>query len=202
MDLNNLKSNAHKSKKERKMPDSVIKGSAKAKKKSSGRKFIETFMAEDLNTIKDHVIQDKVKPAILEMIYDAVTDGLEISLFGLAGRKKRTTSGGYTAYGSYYKAGGGSKPAQKAQPKPKKSAYDMAEIEFDFKEDAENVLDQLCENIQEYGDVSGEVLCHLLGQSSSYTDRKYGWTDLSTARIDRVRGGTYILSLPRAEVIE
>ena len=202
MDLNNLKSNAHKSKKERKMPDSVIKGSAKAKKKSSGRKFIETFVAEDLNTIKDHVIQDKVKPAILEMIYDAVTDGLEISLFGLAGRKKRTTSGGYTAYGSYYKAGGESKLAQKAQPKPKKSAYDMTEIEFDFKEDAENVLDQLCENIQEYGDVSGEVLCHLLGQSSSYTDRNYGWTDLSTARIDRVRGGTYILSLPRAEVIE
>lgn len=202
MDLSKLKSNSKQSKKERTMPDAVIKGSAKTKSKTTGRKVFESVLAEDFKTIKHHVIEDKIKPKFLELIFDAVTDGLELALFGMSGRKKRSSGSGYTSYGSYYKASGGSNGRPKSKPEPKKAVYDMDEIEFEFKEDAVNVLDRLCEDIQEYGNVSGEVLKHLLGEPANYTDRKYGWTDLSTATIDRIRGGSYILSLPRAEVIE
>ena len=37
----------------------------------------------------------------------------------------------------------------------------------------------------------------LIGNQSEYSDCKYGWTDLRTAYVDRVRDG-YIVRLPRA----
>ena len=52
-----------------------------------------------------------------------------------------------------------------------------------------------------FGEVTVADLYDLVGISSDYTDRKYGWTDLATAKPIRVRGG-YLLDLPRAKLLD
>lgn len=202
MDINSLKSNSNKSKKKRELPKQTVKGDVRVKKKTTGRRIIESAMAEDLGSIKKHVIEEVIDPSIREIIFNVIKDGLELGLFGKQGRKRGSGSSGHSSYGSYYKSGGQSSSRPVGNRPARRTAYELEEIEFDYKEDAENVLDELCEEIASYGNVTGEVLCSLLGRDANYTDRKYGWTDLSTARIDRIRGGSYILSLPKAEVIE
>lgn len=202
MDINSLKSNSNKSKKERELPKALVKGEVRVKKKSTGRKIIESAMAEDLNSIKKHVVEEVIDPSIREIIFNVIKDGLELGLFGKQGRKRGGGSSGHSSYGSYYRIGGQSSNRSSSGKSSRRTAYALEEIEFDFKDDAEHVLDELCDEIAAYGDVTGEVLCSLLGRDANYTDRKYGWTDLSTARIVRIRGGSYILILPKAEVIE
>lgn len=211
MDINNLKSNSKYNKKdkseERKLPNAVVKGEIKTKSKTTGRKIVESMMKEDAHAIKEHVIKDVIDPSIREIIFNALKDGLEIALFGFGGRKRGDRGRGYTAYGSYYKSSDRTPERSKSKPvtvsRGRRGYYDLDEIEFEYKEDAENVLDALCAELEDYPNVSGEVLKHLLGRDdATFADRQYGWTDLSTARIERIRGGTYILTLPRAEVIE
>ena len=53
------------------------------------------------------------------------------------------------------------------------------------------------ELIEHYGIVSVADLYDLVGITGSYTDNKYGWTDIRTAQVVRVRDG-YKIKLPRA----
>lgn len=56
--------------------------------------------------------------------------------------------------------------------------------------------------IENYETVSIADLNSLIERSSSYTDQKWGWTNLSGSRIypDRNRG--YVLELPRVRPID
>ena len=53
------------------------------------------------------------------------------------------------------------------------------------------------ELIATYGLVSVADLYDLVGIAGSYTDNKYGWTDIRNASVVRVRDG-YVIKLPRA----
>ena len=53
------------------------------------------------------------------------------------------------------------------------------------------------ELIKEYGQVAVADLYDLVGITGSYTDNKYGWTNLRNAEAIRDRDG-YLLRLPKA----
>lgn len=204
MDINRTKPKPSEKKKEKKI-EKAVKGGVKIKERTKPATFLRSLLAEDVKTIETHVMEDVVKPQLLEIIFNAFTDGLEMALFGSVARKK-TKSKGYTSYGDYYKSSDSSKSKKRersvSRAESRRTIYDLEELEFEYKEDAENVLDRMCDILQEYPRVTGADLCELLGRPTNYTDRKYGWTDLGAARIERIRGGTYVLSLPRAEVLE
>ena len=67
--------------------------------------------------------------------------------------------------------------------------------------EARDVLARMDELIDTYGMVSVADLYDLVGISGNYTDNKYGWTNIKSARIVRVRDG-YRIEMPRAMVIE
>jgi replication-associated recombination protein RarA len=66
--------------------------------------------------------------------------------------------------------------------------------------DAEDVLDQLRILIDQYDVVRVADLYDLCDITSDFTDQKWGWYDLRSARIRSVRGG-YSLDLPPTEAI-
>lgn len=82
-----------------------------------------------------------------------------------------------------------------------RAQHKFEEIIFDQRVEAEHVLDQLIEQIAEYDAVAIRDLYTLAGISSDYTDEKYGWTDLRSASVHRVKGG-YLINLPRPEVLD
>lgn len=56
--------------------------------------------------------------------------------------------------------------------------------------------------IEEYDVASVADLYDLVGISRKFTDQRYGWDNLSDARVERLRDGGYILRMPRAKAID
>ena len=66
---------------------------------------------------------------------------------------------------------------------------------FETRTTAEKTLDDMIETLELYKVVTVADLATLMGVTGTYTDVNYGWTDLSKARISRVRLG-FAISLP------
>lgn len=75
--------------------------------------------------------------------------------------------------------------------------YTNAFIIFESRNEAEKVLNAMEELIEKYGAVTVSDVHELCNTNSTYTDNKYGWTNLGGTRVNRVRAG-YRLSLPIA----
>ena len=78
-----------------------------------------------------------------------------------------------------------------------RTGYDFDDIILDSRGEAEDVLSRMDELIDNYGIVSVADFYDLCGITGSYTDNKYGWTDIRSAQVVRVRDG-YKIKLPRA----
>ena len=77
-----------------------------------------------------------------------------------------------------------------------KSSYETDQIIFDTRVDAESVLTDLLELLSKYDWVSVADFKDISGISSSFTDNKYGWTDLHRTSIRRIRNG-YVIDFPQ-----
>lgn len=65
------------------------------------------------------------------------------------------------------------------------------------KSDAKAVLKCINEVISNYAVATVQDLCDAAGILGDYCDSKYGWTDISSARIEEVKNG-YIIRMPEA----
>ena len=63
----------------REKPSRVVKGKVLTRKKSLGKKFLETFMGEDIDNITSYVLHDVLLPAAKRMIYDMVKGSFKMA---------------------------------------------------------------------------------------------------------------------------
>ena len=177
---------------ERKKIEPVAK--AKTKKKSEIKKFTDVFIAEDVTSVKNYIVNDVLIPAAKKAISDIVTNGIDMILYGET-RSKSKSRESRVSYTSYYK------DRDRDYDRPSRSrgryGYDYDDIILDTRKEAEEVLDRMDDLIDTYGMVSVADLYDLVGISGNYTDNKYGWTNLRNADVQRVRDG-YLLKLPKA----
>jgi len=192
------KSNSDKSRQEQqseKKVEAVISGTAKTRKKGEMKKFADVFIAEDANNVKSYILMEVIIPAVKKAISDIVTTGIDMILYGEAGRSRKNSSASKVSYRQYYerenertRAGSGSRRA----------GFDYDEILFDTRGDAEAVLDAMNDIISQYGVISVSDFYDLANVANdNYTMNRYGWTNIAGATAVRVRDG-YILKLPRA----
>ena len=173
------------------------------KRKSLGRQFKETFIGGDVKSSIRYVAMDIVLPMVRDLIFEAGQGGLEKLIFGEARRYRGTThpQAGPTGYVSYNRysgpMGSGSRlpSAQRALSRQARARHDFDEIVLDSRTEAEQVIDQMFEVVNRYGSATVADLYELVGLSSTHTDHKWGWTDLSGAGVSRLRDG-YLLDLP------
>lgn len=196
--MEEYKPNSHKSKEERKelIPEKrvekVISGTVKSKKKSEMQKFANVFISEDVKNVKSYVVMDVLIPAIKKAISDIVTNGIDMILYGEAGKSKKTSTASKVSYQKYYD--GGKKDYASAK---NRTSYEYDELLFETRGDAERVLDAMNEIIARYDVVSVADLYDLADVSNdNYAANKYGWTDIAGCRAVRVNDG-YILKLPK-----
>lgn len=180
----------------------VVQGTAKTRSKSIGKKFGETFLAEDMKSVGDYLLFDVLVPAVKDTIVNIVTNGINAFVYGdtRPAQKSRFNApygsrpAGYTSYSSY------SRPRQ-----PEGNFRSGREIGYsrndkepivDSRYDADLVIEELNNCIMEYDQATVGDLYDLLGFDSDHTDYKWGWVDLSSATVRKVSGG-WLIDLPR-----
>lgn len=169
----------------------VVTGTAKARKKSEAKKLANTFLPDDVTSVKSYILMDVVVPGIKNAIADVVS----IMLFGEAGRiGGKKGNGSKVSYQRYYDD---RRDDRRDYARPRSAGFDCDDIIFELRGDAELVLDQLEAAIDQYGVASVLDLYDLSGVTCpSYTAKNYGWTDIRSARVARTRNG-YVLQLPK-----
>lgn len=197
--MSEYKPNSHKSKEEREsVPDKkvekIIAGTVKSKKKNEIQKFADVFISEDVTNVKSYILLDVLVPAIKKAISDIVTNGIDMILYGESNRTKSNSAASKVSYRSYYDGGNGRRDYSAARTK---TGYNYDDIILDNRGEAEDVLSRMDELISTYGVVSVADLYDLVGVTGNYTDNKYGWTDIRSAQVVRVRDG-YLIKLPKA----
>lgn len=205
----NFPSNSNSIKKEeKKKPEKIIKGSAVQQKKSFGKRLLDIFIEDDTRSVGDYIAHDVLIPAAKALICDIVGWGgfAEMILFGGSKGGSRYTkgrgSGGgtYTNYNNISFRSGNQKPEREIS-REGRAKQDIGEIVLETRGEAEDVLSHMVDQIADYGEVTIGYLYDLVGIESNYTDDKYGWRDLRSSDVNRVRRG-YALNLPRPQLLE
>ena len=197
--MEDYKSNSDKARQEQqseKKVEAVITGAAKTRKKGEMQKFADVFIAEDANNVKSYILMEVIVPAVKKAISDIVTTGIDMILYGEAGRSRKNGTASKVSYRNYYERDSDRIRAGSAANRRGGLEYD--DILFDTRGDAEAVLDAMNDIISQYGTVSVSDFYDLARvPNDNFTMNRYGWTNIAGATAVRVRDG-YILKLPRA----
>lgn len=204
-------SNSHKSKSEQKTAtpvekrvQKVARGPVKTKK-NEVRRFADIFISEDVANVKNYIFMDVLVPAIKKAIYDIVTNGIDMFLYGGNGKGKSSSGGVKVNYRNFYdqKSTAGSPSYRGSENSKSTNGFDYEDLVFSNRGDAELVKQQMKDIIGRYGVVTIADMYEMADPNltAPYTSHKYGWMDVSGAEAIRVRDG-YILKLPRAVPID
>lgn len=211
--MEDYRANSHKAKEEaaaakqepEKKKERVAKGAVSIQKKSPVRKFVETFVQEDAATMKAHLMNEVIVPAIKTTISDTVKNALDMMFWGKSGRPRTQTPASRIQYTSYSKQQTMQSRQIQQQQQARVTVYDFDDITFAERQDAIDVRDKMREQLSVYQMVSVADLKDFAGVDAKfmkYTDNKYGWTDLSAAEVVHVSGGGWRIDLPKAIVLE
>lgn len=198
--------NSHKFKEEQKNTvteekriQKVVKSPAKTKK-NEVRKLADIFISEDVSNVKNYIFMDVLVPAIKKAIYDIVTNGIDMFLYGGSGKTRNPSSGNKVSYRNYYEQKN-SGPIRSSEPNRVQTGFEYEDVVFPSRGDAESAKQQMQDIVARYGLVTVNDLYEMAMLSAPYTSQKYGWMDVSNVSVERVRDG-YILRLPRAVPID
>lgn len=194
-------SNSYNSKKnnqaEKPKVEKVITGTARTKQKSELRKFADDFVAEDLANVRIYIWKDVLVPSFKKAVSDIVTNGIDMLLYGEAGRSKHSSNASKVSYGSYYESGKRASSERRVS-----NGFDYDEIVFETRGQAEAVIDGMEDILRRYPVVTVGDLYDLAGVTThNYMVNKYGWTDIRIAEAIRVRDG-YIIKMPKPMPID
>lgn len=201
----NLPDNSHKNRNEKKQLPStngsekrvekVVHGNVKTKK-NEARKWADLFISEDVVNVKNYILMDVIIPSVKKAVYDLIVGTLDLSLYGgRGGNSSRRPTADKISYTDYTGASRGDSRSRNTTRTATGYSYD--DIILDSRGEAEAILIRMDELIDEYKEVRVADLYDLAGITGEYTDNKYGWTDIRSAEVIRVRDG-YKIKMPRA----
>lgn len=179
---------------EKKKIEPVVKGKVKTKKRSGIKKVTDLIVSDDVSNIKNYILMDVIVPAAKKAISDVVTSGIDMLLYGESGRSSKRSSN-KISYSSYYDRDRRDS-GRTVSGNRYSNRFDIDEIILETRAEAEEVLLQMDQLIDNYKMVSVADLYDLVGMSCDYTAQKYGWTNIRNAEVVRVRDG-YRLKLPK-----
>ena len=180
--------------------EKVIKGTAVPAQKSLGKKFMEIFLGDDISNVREYLFYERIVPGIKEMILS----GIEMMLFGgdrVIRRNSNPSKASYVSYNKMYASSPSRREREQKYLSDNRNSMQLSDYIFESKGEAMEVLDTLTELIDVYDQASVNDFYDAIGVTGDFTDANYGWTELGNASIRRVRGGGYILDLPRPVVL-
>lgn len=185
---------------EKKKVNKVVKGQVGIKKKSLSQKAGEALLSNEAGGIGSYILSDVLIPAIKDTLADMATSAINMAFYGDTRGTRSSRSKGSNiyrgeirSYENCYVNGRGADRREHGRDR-----YDLDNITFSSRGDAEEVLDTMIELIDRYDMATVGDLYDLIGEQTRTRDFNYGWTQLGAARI-RPYGRGYVLELPRVE---
>lgn len=183
----------------------IVHGTVTKQKEQPVKLIVKTFLGGDPKDVAKSVYHDILVPQIKDMFYDVWTGGMSRLLYSDGQTPRTRTRFGsrpnYTAYDRMYnnRQRIADTPSQRTTV-PDASAKAFENVVLEDKRDAEEVLSNMNDYIEQYQNVRVSDLYDLVGITSTYVDRSWGWTDLRGSSVQRVRDG-WLINLPSPEVI-
>ena len=176
----------------------VVKGTAKRKKKTFGRKVLDFITGEDIDKVNEYVKNDVIRPGLLNLIFDVATSTLSMAMFGEVRTSSRRSDSSRSSRRSYDRMYDDRR--EMSRGRSRRPSYDIDDIIFETQQDARDARSELYDLIDNYGRARVSDLNRAAGLSGTWTDENYGWTRLDRVDIIPVPEG-YILDLPPCEDI-
>ena len=206
--MEDYKSNSHKAKEtaesEKKMTK-VVKGTTTTRKKSELQKVADVFIYEDVSKVKNYILMDVLVPAIKKGLYDIVTGGADMILYGGSGggNNRSERSGSKVSYISYDKKYRNLRDEPRdSQSVRTRTGIDYDDIVFNNRGDAERVLASMDAALDQYDFITINDMYDLADiTSNNYMLDKYGWTNIRSAEVVRVREG-YVIKMPKPHPLD
>lgn len=190
-----------------------LKGKIKKKQLSFGEKLKRSFVKEDLKDIRDYLIFDMIIPNIKEAAFNTLI-GTIAQIFGVSAPTRSFRVASRPGYGGnvrrltpHERQYRDYNSIQNQQTLTFRNDFDrryVNDFEFEYKEDAESVLEQLMDICDTYGWVSVAKFFEFADPDGSaagrypYTNNDFGWRNIdgSTVKFD---GSGYVITLPSAQ---
>lgn len=173
----------------------VTTGKVSIRKKTFGRKVLDMFLSEKIDDVGDYIRYNVIGPGIKSLIYDMFMSSLSMAFWGDARARGSRPGGsnGRTGYDRIY-------DERRSRDRGRRPAYDVEDIIFESREEAERVLDDLYDCLERYGSVRVADLYSSAGISpeGNFTVNNFGWRSLRGAGAYPTSEG-WALDLPRAE---
>lgn len=185
----------------------VIRGKIIRRKKSLGDKIKDTFIGgESQKGVLSYLAHEVLIPALKDIVFDVIHQGVERTLYSDGGRLSSRRSG-YRPNGSnrinYSRYSSDRDREWRREVSPRtRERHSFDDIILESREEAMDVLDEMSTKLEKYKSVSVADLYSILGVTSSYTDEKWGWFSLREANIVPARGGGFLLVLPSTEHLD
>ena len=184
---------------EKKEPEKAkeITAVVKAKGTRKRNKFMSNVISDEAGDLKNYIMMDVLIPAIKKTIVDVVENGIEM-LMGTSGRSGSSRSKtSRVSYRSYYD----DDRRDRVRERNWNDGFDYDDLILESRGEAERVLDNLFDILDRYRVVTVADYYDLCGERCGHTANRYGWTNLSSASVVRIRDG-YTIRLPRALPID
>lgn len=178
------------------------------KKKPLSQKIAGKIIAEDVNDVKDYVLNDLIIPGIIDTFLEAISMLLGRGSEYSDHRRRDYKRNGYYDYAgsSSYKRSSSKRDRDRNRRSGRRRDNDDDLPEYDNiiinnRRDAEEIVDRLYERIDKNGDVSIAEFFEMLDLQAPYTDNKWGWTRKSQIDIRKVKGG-FLIDVDEAKYLD
>lgn len=181
---------------EKKNIELVAQGKIVSKSKSGWRNFVELLVGGDPKEVFTSVCKDIAIPAMQDLMFDSGRGALERLIFGetRTEHRRNSTHRDYVGYSKRY--GSRSTIGSREEPRRARAVRHFNDIILETRDEADSVLSRMYDIIDTYKMITVAELYGLVGITAEYTDESWGWKDLRSATIRRVREG-YLIDLPQ-----
>lgn len=198
-------------KKKEKSVERVTRGQVIVTKKSLGRKAKDLIIEMDIRGVSRYIWHEILVPAAKNMVVDSVQRGAERAVYGETAVRRRTYGYGGSSRYQYNNPINrmhrdvvsrevtnivNQGPISGRYPRRPQDAYILTS-----REEAELVIDQMNDIIDNYEVASVADLHATIGLTSTPVDNKWGWTYLGNVQIRQIREG-FLIDLPLPEPID
>lgn len=191
----------------------TLRGGIK-RKKNIWKSVSDRFISEDAESMGSSLLDDYLIPALKDLINDILHGAIDMT-FGGGGyyrgsSSRRGRGSSYISYNRYYDDRDDRRRRRNRRERDydddddyiiSRRNIDFSEFRFEFREDADDIFDILCDRLERYGEVTVAYYLDKIGKTipGDWTAEDWGWTNFAGVKVrGNSRNGWYI-DLPRAK---
>lgn len=183
--------------------EKIVSDGVRISKPSRFKKFRRSFIAGDASTVGEHVLWNLLIPAAKDALSDMGSTFIDMMIYGekrsrIPSQQAPTQGLGSTSKINYGGISTGSRPilAPSQDIHAGQGRFSPNDITVPTRAQADAIISKMFDVLEKYNVVTVANLYSMVGQSTDMIDYKWGWTNLDSADVKRVRQGVHLVLPP------